>query len=470
MLFNTIPFWALFIVFLSVYAFVRKYSRVGMMTYVLACSLAFSWQANGWFMLLLPMTALVSYYLTSWMSELNGTKRKQLLSTVVVLDLIPLLYLKYTNFSIDLVNQIFHSNFALMDIVLPVGISFYTFQAISYSVDVYRRKFTDEVTLLEYLFYITFFPLILAGPITRAGTLLPQVRNLRPITERILYSGLFLIVVGILKKSVAADYIAQYNNMVFDDPMTYSGFENFMAMIGYSIQIYLDFSGYSDMAIGLAAMMGFRLKDNFNFPYQALSVQEFWHRWHISLSTWFRDYLYIPLGGNRKGTIRMHFNNFFTMLIAGLWHGSTLMFVIWGAMHGAALVVQKALKKPLLCKIPDNIFTKVCFWFMTFMYINFAWVFFRSTDMSICSQVFSQMFTDFDIAYLVPFVQVRMTWVVLVVGALLLHAIRERQYYRLQAWFIKSSWAMKLIIFFVVIQLAIEFHVSSVQPFIYYQF
>ena len=336
--FVSIPFAVAFILFFGLFILVRKQSRMLMLGYVVVFSMFFAWKANGILMLLLPITVLVSYYMTRRMSEEEDTRRRKwwMWGTVAVV-LAPLLYFKYTNFFIDILRDITRSNFSPLSIILPVGISFYTFQAISYTVDVYKKRFTMEVSLLEYTFYLTFFPLLMAGPITRAETLIPQIKHRFHITDTQVYTGLWLIMVGLLKKALIADYIAQYNNWIFDDPEAYSGFENAMGAIGYTLQIYCDFSGYSDISIGLASLLGITLKDNFRYPYQSLNLQEFWRRWHISLSTWFRDYVYIPMGGNRKGELRTYFNNFITMLVAGLWHGASWMFVIWGAMHGIGL-------------------------------------------------------------------------------------------------------------------------------------
>ena len=469
MLFTTIPFWAMFIAFLLVYALLRKSTRVGVLLYVVACSLGFFYLANGWLMLLLPSTALVTWGLTRWMSRRENGARRFLLFLSVVINLAPLIYYKYTNFSIEVFNQILQTNFAFLDIALPVGISFYTFQAISFSTDVYRRNFPMDVSLLEYLFYISFFPLLLAGPITRPGDFFPQIRRRGAVSERLLYLGVWLVMCGLVKKAVVADYIAQYNNWIFDSPETYSGFENLMGVLGYTVQIYCDFSGYSDISIGLAALMGIHLKDNFRFPYQSTNLTEFWRRWHISLSTWFRDYVYIPLGGNRHSTLRTYFNNLLTMALAGLWHGSTLMFVFWGLIHGLGLVVHKSLKG-VLDLVPNKWPVRFVCWFVTFCYVAAAWVYFRSPDVETCGDIFVKITTDFDLAYLLPFVEARPVWTAMVVGALLLCGLRESAYNRLQTRFVMLPWLVKLLLFAAVIQLVVEFHTNNVQPFIYYQF
>ena len=300
--YTTFSLALLFIPFLAVYTILRNYSRTAMMMYVICFSLFIAYQVNGTMMWLLPLTACINYAITQEMRLHEGKARKALLTLVIGIDLALLCYFKYTNFIIgDVLNAMLSTNFSLQSIALPVGISFYTFQAISYAVDTYKRKFDIEVTLLEYCFYLTFFPLLMAGPITRASNLIPRLKRNQQASSRMLWTGLFLIMLGLVKKNVLSDYIAQFNNWVFDAPQTFSGFENVAALLGYPVQIFLDFSGYSDMSIGVAAILGFYLPDNFYFPYRSLSVTEFWRRWHISLSFWFRDYVYIPLGDNSFG-------------------------------------------------------------------------------------------------------------------------------------------------------------------------
>lgn len=468
---GSIPFALLFIPFLAVYTILRNYSRTAMMMYVICFGLFFAYKVNGTMMWLLPLTACINYAITQEMRLHEGKARKYLLTLVICIDLALLCYFKYTNFIIgDVLNAMLSTNFSLHTIALPVGISFYTFQAISYAVDTYKRKFDMEVTLLEYCFYLTFFPLLLAGPITRAKNLIPRLKRNQQASSRMLWLGLFLIMLGLVKKNMLSDYIAQFNNWVFDAPQTFSGFENVAALFGYPVQIFLDFSGYSDMSIGVAAILGFYLPDNFNFPYRSLSVTEFWRRWHISLSFWFRDYLYIPLGGNRKGTLRMYLNNFLTMLVAGLWHGSSWMFVIWGALHGFGLVVHKFFSRQLGIKIPSTKAGNFLSWFITYLYVCFAWSFFRATDLGKLGDMYQKVFHDFSLDYLVPFFHARTGWMLCVIGVMLSYLFTERQYKRMQLRFITLPWLVKLMLFIVCLQMVVEMSQENVQPFIYTQF
>ncbi|MBQ8656744.1 MAG: MBOAT family protein [Prevotella sp.] len=463
------PFMVAFVVFYACYLLIRR-SRGLMMAYVIAFSLLFAWKANGVLMVLLPLTAVMTWLMTEAMRSSRGDLRRFWLATTILSALAPLLYYKYTNFFLDTLNELLATNFSPLSLLLPVGISFYTFQIISYAVDVYKRRFTLRTSLTEYLFYITFFPLLVAGPITRASTLLPQIKNRSPFTNPHLpYIGLWLIISGLLKKMVVADYIAQYNNWIFDDPTAFSGFEGLMGIVGFTLQIYCDFAGYSDMSIGLAALMGFQLKENFRFPYQSRNLTEFWHRWHISLSTWFRDYVYIPLGGNRHGRLRTCVNSFLTMLVAGLWHGASWMFVIWGVLHGLGLVVHKLLK-PWLDRVPDTLTVRCCATLLTFVYVSVAWVFFRSADMSTALALFHHVGSDFSLSYLVPFVTARPLWMAIVVGGLLLCGLRERHVNWLQQTFIRMPWIVKLLLFAGVMWLVTIMSQSNVRPFVYAQF
>ncbi len=465
----SVPFAVSFVLFFGLYIAIRQSSRRMMLAYVVVFSLFFAYKANGVLMLLLPATVLLSYFLTRKMDEWEGRRRTWLMWLTIVVDLLPLLYYKYTNFFIEIFNEVTRSNFSPLSIILPVGISFYTFQAISYTVDVYKRRFTTETTLLEYTFYLTFFPLLMAGPITRAETLIPQIKHRYHIDDTQVYNGLWLIMSGLLKKALIADYIAQYNNWIFDDPTAYSGFENAMGVLGYTLQIYCDFSGYSDISIGLASPLGIKLRENFRFPYQSLNLQEFWRRWHISLSTWFRDYVYIPLGGNRCGKVRTYVNNFVTMLVAGLWHGASWMFVIWGALHGIGLVVHKFCKR-WLDPIPNHWYVRVCSFAITFIYICLTWVFFRAPDMTTAFTMIGRIFSDFSLSYLVPFVETRTAWTVFVVLGFGLHAIRQQHLDKMKRWYIDSPIMLKIILLIVILQVVVNYRQNDIQPFIYAQF
>lgn len=468
----TLSFMACFLVFFALYIPLRHYRQQWTKVYVICFSLFFAFKANGALMWLLPFTTFVSWYLTHSMMRLkHGKLRKMGLAITIFTELIPLLYYKYTNFTLEIFHELLRSNFSPMKLLLPVGISFFTFQAISYTVDVYRGRYPKTAKLLDYTFYLTFFPLLIAGPITRAEVLLPQIQTpKRNIKSALVYKGLWLIVCGLIKKTLIADYLAQYNNIVFDAPAVQNGFGDLMGVLGFSVQIYCDFSGYSDLAIGVAALMGYELKDNFNFPYQSLNLTEFWHRWHIALSTWVRDYLYIPLGGNRKGTVRTYLNSFSVMIIAGLWHGASWMFIVWGVMHGIGLVVHKFCNNNGLKQIPNSKPIKVACWFITFGYISLAWIFFRAPNMDSALTLITNIIQTTRLSDAYAFLLEYPLWTAVVLISLELHSIKEADYEWLQTKFIRSPWLVKLAIFAFVLQLVINFSQHSIQPFIYTQF
>lgn len=469
--FCTIPFMASFLIFFAIYIGLNKHKKVSKQAYVILFSLFFAYKANGALMLLLPLTTLSSWFFTQKMMRLRrGKPRKIGLFLVLSIELLPLLYYKYTNFTIDIFNSLLKTNFSPLQLILPVGISFYTFQAISYTIDVHKERFPKSTKLLDFTFYLTFFPLLIAGPITRAEVLIPQIHTPQTTNKALINKGLWLIICGLIKKAILADYLAQYNNWIFNDPLAYSGFENLMGVLGYTLQIYCDFAGYSDIAIGLAALMGYELSNNFSFPYQSLNLTEFWHRWHIALSSWFRDYVYIPLGGNRKGQLRTYINSFFTMIIAGLWHGASGMFLLWGILHGLGLIVHKFCVNIGLNKIPNNLLVKSTSWLITFSYISLVWIFFRAANIDTAFHILQNIANDFSVTDFYPFLMARPMWLFLLFVGLELLAIRKQDYEWLQEKFISSHWIVKFIVVLLTIQLAINFSQDSVQPFIYTYF
>lgn len=474
MLFSSGLFWALFIVFIPVYSMVKS-RHTQMMIFVVAFSLFFYYKSSGFFVLLLFATSLVDWLLSRLLVTFkNRGDRRACVVLSLICSLSVLGYFKYANFFLWNWQTMVGGNFQPLDIILPVGISFYTFQSISYIVDVYKGRVKPTDTWLEYAFFLSFFPALVAGPIVRADYFIPQIKhNHRPAKAEV-YMGFWLILLGVVKKAIIADYIAQYNDLIFSvDPSLgvpgYSGFECLMGIIGYTMQIYCDFSGYSDMAIGIALIMGFRLATNFNFPYKSRNLTDFWRRWHTSLSTWLRDYIYIPLGGNRKGTARTYLNNFATMLIGGLWHGAAWKFVFWGAMHGAGLAVHKAFK-PLLGRINDSWPVKALCWLVTMTFVSALWVYFRADSFGDASAIICHTVSDFSLDYAIPFASVRGLWLILMGVIVLAHALSTGFWPRAAAWFVRSPWIVKLAVFIIVVQLVIELRGEDVAPFIYFQF
>ena len=386
LLFNSALFLGLFLIFYVIYILSRKthYFRI---TYVVLFSLFFYYKSSGVYFWLLIFSSVVDYALSRLIyEEAKQWYRKFYMILSLLINLGMLAYFKYTNFFIDNYNSLFDGTMKFEDIILPVGISFYTFQTLSYTIDVYRRELEPTKSFMDFLFFVSFFPQLVAGPIVRASDFIPQIYEKLKLTKEDFNRALFLIIGGLLKKAVISDYISSnFVDRVFDAPNSYTAFENLMASYGYAIQIYCDFSGYSDIAIGLALLMGFWLPDNFRTPYQSASITEFWRRWHISLSSWLRDYLYISLGGNRKGKIRTYFNLFMTMLLGGLWHGASWKFVVWGVLHGLALVVEKFFGQ--FIKLPKNVFVRTIQVVLTFHFVVFCWLFFRAKDFATAFQI-----------------------------------------------------------------------------------
>lgn len=360
LLFNSAAFFLLFTIFYAVYISLR-HQKIWRIAYTFAFSLFFYYKCSGLFFWLLILSTLSDYLLGHF---IHHAKNKPLRVFYLVLSLAVNLgilgYFKYTNFLIGSWNFTFGAGYdAVEGIFLPVGISFFTFQTMSYSIDIYRGQLTPisekakdwkslGSSLLDFAFFVSFFPQLVAGPIVRAAQFLPQISKKLSLNRMQMGQGFALIISGLFKKAVISDYISvNFVDRVFDSPEMYTGLENMLATYGYAVQIYCDFSGYSDMAIGLALLMGFQLPENFRLPYQARTLQEFWRRWHISLSTWLRDYLYISLGGNRRGKVRTYINLMITMLLGGLWHGAGWVFILWGGLHGIGLAIDRFLHKEM---------------------------------------------------------------------------------------------------------------------------
>ena len=357
----TVPaFWIFLLVVLAGYSLIYKKIQIRNL-YLFIISLVFYYKTGGLFLFILIFVTIIDYTCGLLInSSRRGFTRKFFLLLSIISNIGLLGYFKYTGFIIDTINNLFGTQLKVYDvlsvisnsilgtsfdisyIILPVGISFFTFQSLSYAIDVYRRKMKPVRNIIDFGFYVSFFPHLVAGPIVRASVFIPQIYQEFKVTSREFSHALFMISKGLIKKIIISNFIAvNLVDRVFEAPTVYSGFENLMAVYGYGLQIYCDFSGYTDIAIGVALVLGFRLPFNFNSPYKAQNITDFWKRWHISLSQWLRDYLYISMGGNRKGKIRTYVNLMITMLLGGLWHGASLRFIIWGGLHGIGLVVNK---------------------------------------------------------------------------------------------------------------------------------
>ena len=408
LLFTQFYFWAFFAIVFAVFSLFHS-KRLLRNTFLFIVSLFFYYKTSGLFVLLLVFATLSDFFIAKFVHKANSElKRKMFVGLSVCINLLVLSYFKYSYFFVDLINSLFHTSFQVYDyfaaignavtgsnhfrvdqIILPVGISFYTFQTISYTMDVYRRRIEPVKNILDYGFYVSFFPQLVAGPIVRAAEFIPQLYKPYFLVRRQFGIAIFWILNGLAKKIILSDYLAvNFIDRVFDNPMLFSGFENLMALLVYSLQVYADFSGYTDIAIGVAMIMGFYLPQNFNSPYKAPNASNFWKRWHISLSRWLQDYLYIPLGGNRNATFGTFFwviaiaaigvilsgsvtiaiivlsialaivlwgvfrperrnkiitnlNMMITMLLGGIWHGASFNFMIWGGLNGVGMLIYK---------------------------------------------------------------------------------------------------------------------------------
>ncbi len=404
LLFTQFYFWAFFALVFAVFSLFhsKPLLRNG---YLFAMSLFFYYKTSGVFLALLVFVIVYNFFAAKGLRKLRSERARQALTIFsVIVDLGILAYFKYAYFLTDFVNNLLGTSFAVHDvlgellntltgadifrvdaIILPVGISFFTFQAVSYMVDVKREKIEPVKNFLDFGFYLSFFPQLVAGPIVRAVEFVEQLHKPYNLSRRWFGIAIFWIMNGLLKKLILSDYLAvNFVDRVFENPLMFSGFENLSALFCYSLQVYADFSGYTDIATGVAMLMGFYLPKNFDSPYKAQNTQQFWRRWHMTLSRWLRDYLYIPLGGNRKGKLRKALNVMITFTVSGLWHGASWGFVVWGFLNGLFQIIGGVLL-PLrqklaraLCLDRESLGYRLGQTLITFVLVDLTWVFFRA--------------------------------------------------------------------------------------------
>lgn len=397
MLFNSIEFIFLFlpIVFLGYFYLTKKRFITGAHCWLVVSSLFFYSWWNPVYLPLILLSMAVNYGVGSKLAKVvehkqgisnNKISRKKLLIVGIVFNLSLLGYFKYADFFIQNLNLVISSSLPLQHIILPLAISFYTFQQIAYLVDSYKKE-TKEYDLLNYMLFVTFFPQLIAGPIVHHKEIMPQFASKWNYAKRYrnIVTGLMLFSIGLFKKVAIADTFAVWANHGFDGNDVLGFFDAWATSLSYTFQLYFDFSGYTDMAMGAALLFNIRLPINFNSPYKSLSIREFWRRWHITLGRFLRDYVYIPLGGNRNGEQFMYANLFITFLLGGLWHGASWMFVIWGVMHGVALIIHRIWQR-FGMKMHSWIA-----WFLTFNFVNLSWVFFRATSLEDAGRVIQGM-------------------------------------------------------------------------------
>ena len=406
MLFNSYSFLMFFPVVVVIYFLLPK--KVSYL-WLLAASYYFYMGWNAKYALLLLLSTTITYLsgvLLKWLKENRPDHiraKKWVVAGSFVSNLAILFFFKYFNFTIESVNAILkHTSLPTvntsLDVLLPVGISFYTFQALGYTVDVYRGEIEAERNFFRYALFVSFFPQLVAGPIERSKNLLNQLRHPKAFDYRRMSDGLLLMIWGYFLKLVIADRISIFVDNVYANVGIYDGKYLLLASVLFAFQIYCDFAGYSTIAIGAAEVMGFQLMDNFNSPYLSQSVAEFWRRWHISLSSWFKDYLYIPLGGNRKGKVRKYINIMIVFLVSGLWHGANWSYVVWGGLNGIYQVVG-AIFTPVRNRIKEKLHLKksplplvIIYMIVTFILVDFTWIFFRADNVQHAFAVIDSIF------------------------------------------------------------------------------
>jgi alginate O-acetyltransferase complex protein AlgI len=473
MLFNSLVFLVFLAVVLLVYPRLRHRAQN---VFLLAASYIFYGYWDWRFLLLLFISTITDFIVGQKLqSTEKRSSRKGLLLISVSVNLGLLGFFKYFNFFVDSFGAIIDSfgmqpHMPLLRVLLPVGISFYTFQTLSYTIDIYRRKLEPTTNLLDFALFVSFFPQLVAGPIERARNLLPQVSRPRTVDRHQVGSGLNLILMGFFKKIFVADTLAPFVNQIFDDPLSFTSGQLLTGVYAFCFQIYGDFSGYSDIARGVSRLLGFELMENFHAPYLSRSPAEYWKRWHVSLSTWLGDYLYIPLGGNRKGRLRTYFNLMVTMLLGGLWHGASWTFVAWGLWNGLYLAAYRLTGggkvdltwprrfKPVVWNVVKVV--------VTFHLIAVAKVLFRSPDFSTAWQVIG------GIVSLEGITQLGASHVFLVIAIMLVFDIVQTRTGS-HTWLTDSRPAVRFLVgnaMLAIVIAAAIYRVYSNPPFIYFQF
>ena len=538
LIFTQLDFWLFFIFVMLVFSFLHK-KLLTRSIFLSVVSIFFYYKTSGIYVTLLIVSLFANYFLGNGIEKAKTNSSRNIqLTSAILFNLLTLGYFKYAYFFTESFNKMFHTKFEIVNqlsvwangfagdgtfvekIILPVGVSFFTFQSISYVVDIYRKDIEPVKNFFEYSFFVTFFPQLVAGPIVRAKDFIPQIRKPFTLSNEQFSWALILITKGLFKKIILADYIAvHFIDKIADAPQAYPGFVSILAMWGYSLQIYADFSGYTDIAIGLSCLMGFALLPNFNSPYKAISVADFWRRWHKSLGSWFRDYLYIPLGGNKTGglatyivsliififllfitqwyeliyvygglmtlyfivwfyfpfyknCIHRDLNLLITMVVGGLWHGASENFVIWGTMNGIALIVYNYWKK--ISPYENSTALIVRFWriFITFQFITFTRIWFRLEDSSqplaMINHIWNHLDLKWDIVKLVFQTYSSVFWIITL--GYFLHCMPQSWKDKGQDYFTKMNLGLKSIIIVICVFLMYQAISDTFKPFVYFQF
>ena len=538
MVFNRLDFWLFFLAFMVVFSALHKQQLVRSIFFTIV-SLFLYFKTSGLFVVLLGGSIIVNFFLGKWVFKTEKESRKKwIIAFTAIFNLFFLAFFKYAYFFTDSYNQLFQTKYEIVNwfaqmgngffgtgffetkILLPAGVSFFTFQSISYVVDINRKEIEPVKNIFDYGFYVTYFPHVIMGPIVRARDFIPQIYQPFSLNKDQFSSSVILIVKGLIKKIILADYIAvHFIDKIVDSPEAYPGFVSVLAMWGYSLQIYGDFSGYTDIAIGISRLMGFELLPNFNSPYKANSVADFWRRWHKSLGSWLRDYLYIPLGGNKSGgwgtyaattvififlffilqwyeliyvysilmgiyligvlispsfkrDVHRDLNLLITMIVGGLWHGASENFIIWGAMNGIALVIYNYWKK--ISPYENKSWWIVHFWkiFLTFNFITFTRIWFRLDEEGEPMAMLNHIWYHFDFQW-ATFVKVLETyqsvfWIILF--GFIVHWLPERTKKWYETLFAKFPMPLQAITVAVIVIVIYQAVSDTFKPFVYFQF
>lgn len=475
-LFNSVLFILLFTAFYGIYILLSDKIKLRNAWLLLFC-LFFYYKLSGNALILLLGMATSDYLIGRGIGAATKlSSKKWLLALSLFINIACLFYFKYTNFFIETWGGISGKTFSFTNIIAPIGISYFIFKSLTYIFDLYRGDIVHaEKNYLNYVLYVSFFPNIMAGPISRASELLPQFSSKPVVTNETIGKALFLILFGLFKKIVIADYIAtNFVDRVFDAPSYFTGFESLMASYGATIQLYADFSGYTDIVIGIALLMGFEIAANFNKPFLAQNVTDFWRRWHITLSTWLRDYLFTPLslGMRNMRTTGLVIAIFITFIICGFWHGANLTFVVWGALHGLAMawdIYTNKLRSRFKKRHNSGLY-KFLSIFITFHFLAFTFLIFKARDLETAQIMLNKIFTSLDfslsiqwmILYIIPFA--------LMLFALALHYTPMKWYVSIVHFYSRMHWSMKAVAAAIAIVIIYQSYSSEAQPFIYLDF
>ena len=478
LVFTSSLFLSVFFVLLLLHRLLYK-SKPARIYLLIIFSLFFYYKASGIYFLLLFVISFLNYFMGKWIATAQNSKtRFSLFLLALLLNIGILIYFKYTNFFIQILNDIRGSAIAPMDIFLPLGISFILFKALSYIIEIYLENIQPVKSIRDFTLFIFYFPTLQLGPIERASAFLPQVEQDNPLTKEIIGTALFLIVSGLLKKVVIADYIGiNFVDRVFESPLRFTGVENLIAAYAYALQLYTDFSGYTDMALGISLFLGYRLTNNFNSPFKALSIADFWRRWHITLSSWCLDYIFKPLQIKFRGMNL--FGNalalFITFLVIGIWHGPSWTYIAFGAIHGIYLATSVFTKKQRnkfykKTNLTNSKAVKLLQWFITFQFVVFAFIIFRSPGLPSAFNMLNQIFNFFHGEVFLQFVDGYKLIFALILLGYLLHFLPEKFYDKLRLIIIGSPLLAKVAMLVVVIWIVIQFRFADLQPFLYFKF